>query len=461
MQGKAKDNIIIRFLKGWFGNFTKDELKKFLILGFAFAFIIGVYWSLRPMKDAIFMSMVGAKNIGYAKWLSVIVLLPLVIFYNKMLEKFPRHKMLYAMTTVYLILTIIFGVLLMHPEIGLPNKMVSASRWLGWAWYIYVESFGSLMVALFWAFTLDITPDESGKRGFPLITLIGQLGAIFGPLLILPLAGKSYFNSSAPVVIVCGAMLLIVIALVKLFMTVVPKDQLSGYHGHKKAHTTEAEPGFFEGLQLLFSHYYLIGIFAIISIYEIIVTVIDFHFKNMVEANVFEEASRTLYLREYAIWVNVISAVCLVLGVSNIQRRLGLKFSLMLMPFIIGAAVLTFYFYPVISILFWIMVGAKAFNYALNGPAMKQLYIPTSKDVKYKAQSWIETFGSRGSKATGSGISNLKDPFMRHFGAGAGLALHIALSTYFSMGLLVMWFFIALYLGNTYNKAVKNNEIVC
>ena len=133
----------------------------------------------------------------------------------------------------------------------------------------------------------------------------------------------------------------------------------------------------------------------------------------------------------------------------------------MLMPFIIAAAVLTFYYYPVISILFWIMVGAKAFNYALNGPAMKQLYIPTSKDVKYKAQSWIETFGSRGSKATGSGISNLKDPFMQYFGAGAGLALHIALSTYFSMGLLVMWFFIALYLGNTYNKAVKNNEIVC
>ena len=48
------------------------------------------------------------------------------------------------------------------------------------------------------------------------------------------------------------------------------------------------------------------------------------------------------------------------------------------------------------------MVGSKAVNYALNGPALKQLYIPTTPDVRFKAQAWIETFGSRSSKQDGS-----------------------------------------------------------
>ena len=33
------------------------------------------------------------------------------------------------------------------------------------------------------------------------------------------------------------------------------------------------------------------------------------------------------------------------------------------------------------------MVGSKAINYALNGPALKQLYIPTTTDVRFKAQA--------------------------------------------------------------------------
>ena len=66
-----------------------------------------------------------------------------------------------------------------------------------------------------------------------------------------------------------------------------------------------------------------------------------------------------------------------------------------------------FKFYTALTPLFWLMVASKAINYALNSPSMKQLYIPTSKDVRYKSQAWIESFGSRGSKAVGSGINDL------------------------------------------------------
>ena len=121
------------------------------------------------------------------------------------------------------------------------------------------------------------------------------------------------------------------------------------------------------------------------------------------------EAARSAYLGDYAVMVNVVSFLCLLFGISNIQRRLGIKVSLVMMPFIVLAMVLSFKAYPVVHVLFWIMVVAKAINYALNGPALKTLYVPTSHDVKYKSQAWIETFGSRGSKAAGSGVNMLQE----------------------------------------------------
>ncbi|MDR3551009.1 MAG: Npt1/Npt2 family nucleotide transporter [Candidatus Babeliales bacterium] len=451
--------VMIKFLQAWFGHFSKEEIQKFIILGITFAFVIGIYWTLRPMKDAIFMSMVGKHNIPWAKLVSLCVLFPMVIVYSKLVDKFHRHKMLYVMAFMYAVATLAFGLLLWHPEYGLPNKVVADNRILGWAWYVFVESYGSLMVALFWAFATDITSPDSAKRGFSIVVMLGQMGAILGPLLITPLAGPTRWGSSAPVVMVCGGLIFLIILFVKIFMTVTPKSQLVGYSGVKAA-KAESEPGFLEGLYLLLSNWYLLGIFAIITIYEIIVTIIDFKFKSLVCDVCLDESARTLYLGDYAVWVNVISFACLMLGVSNIQRRLGLRFSLALMPFIIGGAIATFYVSPVVSVVFWIMVGAKAFNYALNGPAMKQLYVPTSEEVKYKSQAWIETFGSRSSKAAGSGINLLQTPFVNWFGA-AGVGLHIAVCTYFSFGLLAAWFFVALYLGKTYDKAIKDDKVVC
>lgn len=451
--------MMITGLKAWFGNFTKDEVIKFIILGITFAFVIGIYWTLRPLKDAIFMSMVGKDYIPWAKCVSLCVLFPMVIVYSKLVDKFARHRMLYVMALLYALATLAFGYMLSDASIGLPNKIVDSGRILGWAWYVFVESYGSLMVALFWAFATDITSPESAKRGFSVVVMLGQLGAILGPLLLTPLAGPAYWGSSAPVVLVLGGLVFVIIAMVKLFMVVTPKSQLVGYAGAKGAHA-DAEPGFLEGLRLLVSNGYLLGIFAIITIYEVIVTIIDFRFKYLVGSTHVDESAATLYLGDYAVWVNVVSFACLLFGVSNIQRRLGLKFTLAMMPFIIGVAIAMFYVNPVVSVVFWIMVGAKAFNYALNGPAMKQLYVPTSQEVKYKSQAWIETFGSRSSKAAGSGINMLSKPFVGWFGP-AGVALHIAACTYFSFGLLAVWFFIALFLGKTYDKAIKEDKVVC
>ncbi len=131
------------------------------------------------------------------------------------------------------------------------------------------------------------------------------------------------------------------------------------------------------------------------------------------------------------------------------------------MPIILGGALLGFLSLNSLTFLFALMVGSKAINYALNGPALKQLYIPTTPDVKFKAQAWIETFGSRSSKQAGSMFNMSLAPLQTAFGTLAGKSHYLMLSGALCFPLLGLWLVIAIFLGRSFRKAIHGNTVIC
>jgi AAA family ATP:ADP antiporter len=428
---------------------SREEVRKFGLMAIVFGLIIGTYWALRPIKDSIFNAIVGGKHLWLAKILSVCLIAPIVIIYSKLIDLYPRQKVFYGLLTFYAILTGIFTVAFMHPTIGLANTVPSTDRYIGWLWYVFVESFGSLIVALFWVIATDITLPESAKRGFPVIAFFGQLGNIFGPFLLS--TRRLGLTNSAPIVGICAGLMVLAIVMMYYFWNTTPSRLLAGYHEKEEK---MAEAGFLEGLKLLFSNAYLLGIFFIVSVYEIIVTVIDYHFKQTTFAEKTTEGQVSGFLSDYAVMVGVVATVCLVLGVSNIQRMLGMRAALICLPLLIGLAVGLITVYPAsLGIAFWIMTLSKAINYALNQPTLKQLYIPTTKEARYKTQGWIEMFGSRSAKAVASFANGLRNVLGTNaFLYGTCIA---------SLGLIGVWIVIATAVSKKYNTAIKNNEVVC
>ena len=117
-----KKNGILQFFQ-WvcsfnFGSFEKEEFKKFLRLGIIFALIIGVYWTLRPLKDAIFIQFVGKYQLPFAKTISVLALLPIVMFYTKLLEKTSREKMLVILPIFYGSTIFLFSILMINSAVS-------------------------------------------------------------------------------------------------------------------------------------------------------------------------------------------------------------------------------------------------------------------------------------------------------------------------------------------------------
>ena len=236
---------------------------------------------------------------------------------------------------------------------------------------------------------------NSAKRGFPIIALFGQIGNMVGPFFMR--ANYWGLTSSAPLVGVCGILMVITMFLFWLMMRTVSPDQFDSYHGsNEKEEKSTEEPGFLDGLRLLFTHRYLLSMFLIIMSFEVIITILDFHFKKTAKLAFPLEADFSSYLAYYGYMTGFVSMLCVLFGINSIQRKLGMKASLILLPFIVGIGVISIKMYPTwVTLAFIIMVALKAINYALNQPTMKQLYIPTTKDTRYKAQAWIEMFGSR------------------------------------------------------------------
>jgi AAA family ATP:ADP antiporter len=461
--------ILMGIFRFNFGTFEKNEFKKFLYMGAIFALIIGVYWTLRPLKDSIFIQLVDKIYLPYAKTISVLALLPLVIFYTKLLERTSRERMLVFLPAFYGIMVLIFSICMYFAQ-GTPTEIASrpfllliGTKILAYVWYLFIESFGSLAVALFWAFASDSTDPISAKRGFPLVVAIGQLGGIICPYGIAGLPHRLGLETDTLSMVILGFLTLSIIPLFKHFIKTTPPELLSAFHGineTEKEKEKDHEPGFFSGLKLLISHKYLLGIFAVNFIYEIIITIFDFNFK-LAAATAYSGVALTNYLSIYGSSVNILSLLCLLLGISNITRFLGIRFALTAMPIIVGLALFSFVTIDSLSFLFALMVGSKAINYALNGPALKQLYIPTTTDVRFKAQAWIETFGARASKEVGSVFNMSLKPLQSAFGELAGKSHYLALSGMIGFPLLIIWFIVAIYLGGKYHKAIKENKVVC
>ena len=430
---------------------SKEEFLKFVRLAAIFAFTIGVYWLLNSTKDVVFLHTVGLDYLPYAKMFSLILMIPTIMLYGHLVDEVPRHRVFYIVCIGYAIISCVLGLALMHPAIGLTNTVLNKWRLVGWCWYAFVESFGSIIVALFWSFAADTSTPESAKRGFSIIALGAQIGGVLGPLLFHK---SALCWGPAPFAFVGAGGMLMIALLVFYFMWVTPNSELVGFHTEQKTAVYRTpKTGFFEGLKLIASSGYLIGIVLVVTLYEVIATILEFHVKTLAKMSYGSSINDlNAFFFKYAICANGMALISLLLGAGAIGRNLGLLRTLLLLPTLIalGMAAITVHFTLWTTLAVLIIV--KGLNYALNQPAKEQLYIPTSTTSKYKAKAWIDMFGSRMAKGAGSSVHILRSVLQSSF---------VGVSSLISGGLVVMWIFAAFFVGNAHEKAVKEDKTIC
>jgi AAA family ATP:ADP antiporter len=449
-------------LRALWGDLSSEEVSKFSILSAAFFMLIGSYWLLRSMKDAIFSDLVGYKYQPVAKMVSLVVVIFAVLFYNKLINLLKRTTLVYTVMTFFGLGFFAIAYFLGHQEMICtlstdsfmsPILTCVPGKVFGWFIYCFLESFGSISVALFLSFVASVMTSESAKRGYGMMYSFGQVGQILGAYLVTAYAASLGFSW---LFALGGALICSVPFFIRWYVAAHPEHLAPEVKSGEKKKDT----GIFEGLRLIASQPYIAGLLVVTTAYEVISTIVEYQMGMCVTEVFPNSAADFAWIKGIqGMSTGVLAIVFSLFGTSFFMRRFGLKFCLMAFPAMIGITLLaTFglYFSGVNTyILMWTFLVAvvifKGLSYTLNNPSKEVMYIPTSKDVKFKAKSWIDSFGNRSTKAVGAGINNALK---------TSLPLLISAGTVISLGIVGVWLVVAAYVGNTYNTLQKENKII-
>ena len=442
------------------------ERLKLFFLTTAFFLVIGAYTLAKELKDSVFMSIVGKSYVPIAKWPVMILLIPAIFVYSKLVDKMRRYYLISFFCVLYGVLGLIFAYFLGSPVMGLENTNSSVYRLFGWGFYLFVEGYSPFVVSVFWAFANSVNSPESAKKSYGIMVAGSKLGgALSAGLAWYWLSAK--VNSGLPIsdvynhqilLAIASGLLLLVPFVIFAMMRNVPGRYLHGYEAvykleKQKSKEGTAETGVFSGILMFVRYPYVLGIFGMVFFYEVVSTVLSYLRLDVAQSQATSISQVSSVLFEITFKYHAIGVLIALLGTSALLSKLGERVCLVLIPLVSGVLLL----YLMVSntdtvALIHAFVAIKAINYAFSWPVRESLYIPTVKEIKFKSKSWIDAFGSKFAKMIGSSFII--------FAEQLGATLFMPVYSFFFAAIIGSWFFTAVLLGRRFDKAIVNNEVI-
>ncbi len=445
------------------------ERIKITLLTLCFSFVIGAYTIAKELKDSVFVNIVGADQLPLAKGAVIFLLIPAAFAYSRLVDVFRRYQLLAFYATLYGVVLLIFTYLLGHPTIGLPNTDANAHRIFGWLFYFMLEGFSPFVVGVFWAFANSVSNPKEACNYYPLMVTGSKIGgmttALFSWYLLCNVSMLSRFSSGNLDVLshqvlmaIVSLLLLCVPVFLLLLMRLVPGQYLHGYEAvyqleKKKEEAKKSQTSIFSGVAMFVQSPYVLGIFALVFFYEALNVVLNFQRIYLLKAAASSMADFTASMFWQRFLMHFYGLLLSFFGVQFLLKRFGVRQCLLIVPVLMSLLLIFFivtYSANTIGIVF---IGLGIINYSFSTPLREALYIPTIKDMKFKAKAWIDTFGTKFSKLIGSGFSWFSG------GAVSGAAALPEYTMFFSF-IMFLWFITSWLLGRRYASAIARNEII-
>jgi len=446
------------------------EKIKFALLTLSFSFVVAAYTIAKELKDSIFINIVGREYLPKAKLIVIFLLIPAVFLYSYLVDKFRRYQLLSFYCYFYGASLLLFSFFLGSSKVGLYNTDSSPWRLFGWMFYFLLEGFSPFIVGVFWAFANSITTPKEAQGYYGLMVAGSKVGGMGGALLAWYLLSNvsllSYFYITGDGVIahqfllgIVAVLLLFVPWIVKIMMNLVPGYLLHGYEAvykAEKAKGKEEKPvaGMIDGLKVLIKSPYILGIFGLVFFYESLNVILNFQRLYLLQDAATSVAGFTASLFEQRFWMHFYGLILSLIGARVLMKKFGEKACLVIVPGLISCLLIYFLIFHDSSSILHVFIGLGAVNYAISHPLRESLYIPTLKDMKFKAKSWIDTFGTKLSKASGSIFADFAKAII------PGTSMFFLMYGSFFAVIMGLWFIVAYLLGKRYESAVSKNEII-
>src|SRR5882672_10711990 len=405
-----------------------DEIRA-LWLAFVFNFVVlAGYYILRPIREEIGATS-GVENLPWMYTATLIGMLIANALFAAIVGRMSRRKFLPIAYRFAIANLFIFFLLL---------RTVPANwQWLlARSFFVWVSVFNLFATTLFWAFMTDLFTPEQGKRLFGFIAIGGSLGAVLGPLVPTLLVDKF---STGIFCLMSAAMFEIAAQCVRFFPT--------EFREHAEAATAEKPIGgnIWDSVTHIGRSPYLCALVLFIFIYTLTNTWAYFQQADLTLHELADKSARTAFFGKMDFSVNTLTVLIQLCLTSRLLKWFGVGFTLVLMPALSGLGFLAIGYAPILIVLAVFQVVRRATGFSLLRPAREILFTVLRREDKYKAKSFIDTFGYRAGDQLGAwSYKGL------HY-----LGFDVRSTSYMAVPLVAIWCALSIWLGKKQAAMVR------
>jgi len=347
--------------------------------------LLTAYYILKVIREPLILLGGGAVSRSYARGLQA-GLLALVIPAYSLLANRVEPDRLVKWVLIFFVVCLASFFLLGHA--GVP---------LGFPFFVWLGIFSTLSIAQFWSMATDLLTESEGHRLFPLVAAGGTVGGIFGAQIAARAIG---WLDPYQLMLVAAVVLAACIGLTHV-------AHLMGLERQRSARVRESAPSEEArdargGFALVLHDRYLLLIGVCVVLLNMVNTNGDFILAEMVNAKAKTFAAAGARQRfigtfygDFQTYVSTLTAVVQILLVGRVFKTMGVARALFLLPVIAvsgyGAAAVL----PGLALVATVKVVENSTDYSLQNTIQQALFLPTSRDAKYKAKAAIDTLSVR------------------------------------------------------------------
>ncbi len=434
------------------------------------------YYVLKVVREPLILLGGGAELKSYASAGQTVLLLGVVPAFSWLTTKVTRIRLMTTMQLIFMGCLVGFYLLF------------EAKAPIGLAFYIWVGVFNALVVSNFWSFANDLYTGEEGKRVFGVIGIGASIGAILGAYVPRMLHG------------VLGVPGLMTLAVALLGVSIVlyhvverreadRKEEVAQVKSDKPQDETKQDKK--GGFALVLRDKYLRLLAGMLLTATIINTAGEYVISELATRHAYTYAVEKVhpsagtdatpgtvdvladtksddalmkdpkfqaakeeyvsnFFSSYYFLVNIVSFFLQTFIVARLLMTLGVRRALFIMPLVVLCGWFALILFVNVSLVRAEKTTENGLDYSLHNTLRQALFLPTSRDAKYKAKAAIDTFFFRmGDVIAGLGLVFLFVEVL-HLGVRAFAVTNVFLAC--------LWVFLAYRSGKMFDKLVSEQH---
>jgi ATP:ADP antiporter, AAA family len=394
------------------------------------------YSVIKTVREPLILLGGGAEVRSYTAAGQALVLMGFVPLYGWFASRVDRVKLLVGVSLFFVVNIELFAL-----------AVAARVPYVGVAFYIWVGIFNISLIAQFWSYANDIYSKSAGERLFPIIVIGMTAGAPLGSLV----AGRLFGFGVTPSVILQISAVLLAMTLV-LYLVI---------NGRVTRRQTEQAPvlAHVGGFELVFRSRYLQLVAVLVVLLNVVNTNGEYLIARLLTAHAHTLAAADpafnaqayigAFSGDYQFWVNITALLLQAFVASRLIKYTGLRGALLMLPLIAlgGYSIITAG--VSFAVVRWIKTAENATDYSIMNTARQLLWLPTSREEKYKAKQAIDTFFVRGGDVLSAGVV--------YFGTHA-MQLTIGGFAGINVALTLVWITVALLIVRRHRELTRLSQ---